>query len=109
MVLKIGVSCRGSDDYEELEIDGQKLEIMRGKVEEKAIELRELLEALNEEIGGYIVEPCNVKMELSGATTYHGGGGIKALIIDVSGKVERTSGVKIVLNFIINPKKNEIT
>ncbi len=89
-----------------MEIDGQKLEVMRGKAEEeKVVEIKELLESLNEELGDYITEPCNVTMEINGATSVQGGGGIKALIFDISGKMEKTSGVKIVLNFKINPKK----
>ncbi len=106
MTLKIGISSRSSEDYEKLEIDGQKLEVMRGKAEEeKAIEIKELLESLNEEIGGYIDEPCDVTMEINGAASYQGGGGLKALIFDISGNVEKTTGIKIALSFKINPRK----
>ncbi|MDO8724811.1 MAG: hypothetical protein Q7J35_01925 [Candidatus Methanoperedens sp.] len=106
MALKIGISSRSPEDYEKLEIDGQKLEVMRGKIEEeKAVEIKELLESLNEEISGYIDEPCQVTMEINGATSYQGGGGLKALIFDISGNIEKSSGIKIVLNFKINPKK----
>nr|AAU82191.1 hypothetical protein GZ11A10_46 [uncultured archaeon GZfos11A10] len=104
-MLKIAVSCHGPEEYEELEIDGQKLLTMRGGEEEKAIELKELLESINEEISGYITEPCDVTIELDGSTTYGGGGGVEALIIDIGGKVEKTSGIKITLNTKINPKK----
>ena len=106
LALKIGISSRSLGDYKKLEINGQKIEMMRGDTEEeKAIEIKELLESLNEEIGGYIDEPCDVTMEINGATTYQGGGGLKALIFDVSGNIEKSSGVKIVLNFKINPRK----
>lgn len=106
MALKIGISTQSPEDYEKLEIDGQKLEVMRGKAEEqKAIEIKELLQSLNEEIGEYIDEPCDVTMEINGTTSYQGGGGLKALIFDISGNVEKTSGIKMVLNFKIHPKK----
>ena len=106
MTLKICVASRSPGDYKKLEIDGQKLEVMRGKAEEeKAIEIKELLRSLKEQIGAYIDEPCDVTMEINGATSYQGGGGLKALIFDVSGNIEKKSGIKIVLNFKINPKK----
>jgi hypothetical protein len=43
-------------------------------------------------------------MELSGSTTYGGGGGLNVLLINISGKAEKTSGIKITLNTKINPK-----
>ncbi|MBE9594492.1 MAG: hypothetical protein IMF19_13560 [Proteobacteria bacterium] len=104
-MLKIAVSCRGPEEYEELEIDGQKLLSMRGEKEEKPIDLKELLESITEEVSGCITEPCDITIELSGSTTYGAGGGLKALIIDISGKAEKTSGIKITLNTKINPKK----
>lgn len=104
-MLKIAVSCRGPEEYEELEIDGQKLLAMRGEKEEKPVDLKELLESITEEVSGCITEPCDMTMELSGSTTYGAGGGLKALIIDISGKAEKTSGIKITLNTKINPKK----
>lgn len=104
-MLKIAVSCRGPEEYEELEIDGQKLLAMRGEKEEKPVDLKELLESITEEVSGCITEPCDMTIELSGSTTYGAGGGLKALIIDISGKAEKTSGIKITLNTKINPKK----
>ena len=104
-MLKIAVSCRDPEEYEELEIDGQKLLSMRGEKEEKPIDLKELLESITDEVSGCITEPCDMTMELSGSTTYGAGGGLKALIIDISGKAEKTSGIKITLNTKINPKK----
>jgi hypothetical protein len=90
MTLKICVASRSQGDYEKLEIDGQKFEVMRGKVkEEKAIEIKELLRSLKEEIGACIDEPCDVTMEINGATSYQAGGGLKALIFDVSGNIEK--------------------
>ncbi|MBU7028391.1 MAG: hypothetical protein HXS48_15770 [Theionarchaea archaeon] len=105
MTLKIGLSSRSPEEYEKLEINGLKIETMRGKAEEKVIELSELLESLNEEIRGHITEPCDVTVEIDGGTTYHSGGGITALIVDVSGKIEKTSGMKISLKFKVYPKK----
>ena len=104
-MLKIAVSCRSPEEYEELEIDGQKLLTMRGKKEEKPIDLKELLESITDEVRGSITEPCDMTMELSGSTMYGAGGGLKALIIDISGKAEKTTGIKITLNTKINPKK----
>lgn len=102
-MLKIAVSCR-SPDYDKLEIDGQELLTMRGEEKEEAIVLKELLEAITAEISECIAEPCNMTMELSGSTTYGGGGGLKVLIIDISGKAEKTTGIKITLNTKIHPK-----
>ena len=104
-MLKIAVACRAPEEYEELEIAGQKLLTMRGGKEEKAIDLKELLESITDEVSGCITEPCDMTLELSGSTTYGAGGGLKALIIDISGKAEKTSGIKITLNIKINPKK----
>ncbi len=103
-MLKIAVSCRGPEEYEELEIDGQKLLTMRGEKEEKPIELKELLESITDEVSGCITEPCGMTLELSGSTTYGGGGGLKVLLINISGKAEKTTGIKITLNTKINPK-----
>ena len=105
-MLKIAVACRDPEEDEELEIGGQKSLTMRGnKKEEKPIDLKELLESITNEVRGCITEPCDMTMELSGSTTYGAGGGLKALIIDISGKAEKTSGIKITLNTKINPKK----
>ena len=105
MTVKIAISSQKSEEYGVLEIDGKKIEVMRGKAEEKVVELRELVESLKEEIGGHIDGPCDVTLELSGATTIHGGGELKLLILNVDGGVERASGMKIILSFKINAKK----
>lgn len=78
---------------------------MRGEEEEKIIEIKELVESLNEELGEYIDGTCDVTMEINGVTSYEGGGGLKAFIFDISGKTGKTSGMKLVLNFKVNPKK----
>lgn len=79
---------------------------MRGKTEEeKVIQIKELLESLNKEISENIDEPCDATIEINGTASYQGNGGIKALIFDISGKTEKKSGVKLVLNFKINPKR----
>lgn len=105
-MLKIAFSTRAPEEYEELEIDGQKLLTMRGKKEEKPIVLKELFESITAEVSECITEPCDMSLELSGSTTYSGGGGLEVLIINISGKAEKTSGVKITLNTKINPKKH---
>jgi len=105
-MLKIAVSTRAPEEYEEIEIDGQKLlTTMRGEKKEEAIEIKELLEAVTTEVRECITEPCDLTLEFSGSTTYGGGGGLKALIIDISGKAEKASGVKITLNTKINPRE----
>lgn len=103
MDLKIGISTSETDDYNELEIDGQKFEVTRGRREDKAIGLKELLKSLNNEIAESITQPCEVMLEVSGTTTSHFGGGITAFIINISGKHERNSTVKMILKFQVNP------
>lgn len=105
MTFRIGLSTRSPEDYQRLEYNGQRLEVMRGKAEEKVIKLREVMESLNEEISGYITEPCTVTLELSGSTTIEGGGGVEVLVLNIGGNIEKTSGMKIALNFKINPRK----
>ena len=36
--------------------------------------------------------------------SYQAGGGLKALIFDISGKTEKKSGIKLLINLKINPK-----
>lgn len=103
MTVRIAVSSQSRAEDRELELDGKKIEVMRGRSE--AVELRELVESLKEEVSGHLDEPCEVKLELSGATTIHGGGGAKLLILNIEGGVEKTSGMKIALTFKIAPQR----
>jgi hypothetical protein len=103
-MLKIAVSCRDPDEYDKLEIDGQELLTMRGKKKEEATDLKELLEAITAEVSACITESCHMTMELSGSTTYGVGGELNVLLINIGGKAEKTSGIKITLNTKINPK-----
>ncbi|MGD2248308.1 MAG: hypothetical protein PVF58_07855 [Candidatus Methanofastidiosia archaeon] len=97
MTFEIGLSTQSPEEYQN--------NVTRGKAEEKIIKIREIMESLNEEISRYITEPCNVTLELSGSTTMEGGGGVEVLVLNIGGNIEKTSGMKMVLNFKINPKK----